>query len=512
MARHAGRSATGGDVTAAASPDRGDRAARRLLFLLLLLTGLLLAPGYVDNVDSRLIVRTAGRLLDTGSTGLTDLSGTAAEKRPDEYGIRGPDGAWQMKFGIGNAVLAAPFVAAGRLILGVAGLPRDRAGEAGASVASALWFAVAGVLVFGIVRRFTDRRGAVAAALAYSLATYAIVYGKSSYLETPLAAAVLLAYASALDARDRLADPRPAILLGLACCAAIWIKVASCVVLCGLVPVMFAAAPRRALRPALVAAAVVLAGGAALAWTNFARFGHPFETGYATSLKFGNPLLQGLGALSAGRRGGVLLYSPLLVLALPGTLRLWRADRGLAAGVWVAFAASMLLFATFFSPFGGDAWGPRYLLPNVALLAIPAGVALAGWLTADTLRRAAAGAVVAASAAVQVPPALVSFHEVYGLRTQAEPALLRDASPQRLAARILVEKARGSATYDLADLGLGAGSHEPGRVEQGLNLWPVRVAQDMPRRAAFAWTAWALLGAAAAATAWRLARQARRRP
>jgi hypothetical protein len=477
----------------------------RWLALLLLLVGLTLAPGYVDNVDSRIVVRTAERLLDARTCALPYDAKTCG--KPGEYGKVLDDGAFQMKFGVGNAVLAAPFVAAGRATLGAAGLAAGRAGEAGASLAAALWFAAAGVLVLRLARRHVGDRGGVLVAAAYSFATYALVYGKSAYLETPLTVAVLAAYDAAISLRERPESRRAAVALGLACVATIWIKLAAAVVLLGVAPIVWTGGLRRLARGALIAAGACLVGVAALLWTNHARFGDAFETGYSGSARFDHPFVDGVVALLVGTRGGVFLYSPLLVLAVPGTAYLARRDGAFAAGVWISFAASLALYAKFFSPFGGDAWGPRYLLPNVALLAVPAGVAVHRWMSADAARRAAAGGVLAFSAAVQAPPAFVAFSEMYGLRDTVGEAAVADVGPQRLAARVLREKSRGAdGAYDLARLGLGEGTRATGRNERGLNLWPERVARETPSRAAVAWTAWWALVAGGVAVAARLVR------
>jgi hypothetical protein len=469
-------------------------AARRLA-LFLLLVGLTFAPGYVDNVDSRIVVRTAESLLEGRAGDVAYDPATCG--RPGEYGVVGPDGRFQMKFGIGNAVIAAPFVAAGRAASGAAGLSPARAAEAGASLASALWFAVAGVLVFRLARRHVGERGGVLVATAYALATFALVYGKSAYLETPLTVAVLGAYDAAVSLRERPESRRAAAALGLAVVATLWIKLAGALALVGVVPILWTGGVRRLARGAALAAGIVAVGVAALLWTHHARFGDAFATGYAGSARFDRPLVDGIVALLASARGGLFVYSPLLVLAVPGTAYLARRDGALAAGIWLALAAPLPLYATFFSPFGGDAWGPRYLLPNAALLAVPAGVALHRWFGADAPRRAAAAAVLAFSAAVQAPPALVAFSEYHGLRRTAGESAVADVGPQRLTARVLREKLRGAESeYDLADLGLGAGRHATGVVERGLDVWPERVAREHPSKTAGAWAAWWALVAA----------------
>jgi hypothetical protein len=250
------------------------------------------------------------------------------------------------------------------------------------------------------------------------------------------------------------------------------------------------------------------------------RFGDPLRTGYGGSARFDHPFATGVVDLLASGRGGLFVYSPLLLLAVPGTMLLARRDRALASGVWLSIAAALGLYASFFSPFGGDAWGPRYLVPNAALLAVPASIALATWLASGGARRVAAAAVLAFSVAVQVPPALVSFHEAYTLRNElrAEFSMSADEAQasidavgaQRLAARILVAKARGDASYDRGRLGLPEGRHEPSGVERGWNLWPERVARETPRRGRVAWIAWGVLAASAVGAGGLVVRRATR--
>ena len=486
------------------APAPTDRRTALLVFASLLFLGLLLAPGYVDNVDSRIVLRTAERLLDDGTWDMGTVEGTYMAS--PEYGARGRGGSFQMKFGAGNAMLAIPFVAAGRAVLGAAGLPRPEAGEAGASLASALWFAATGVLLLGIARRLVGRGAAVGTALIGCCATYLLVYGRSSYLEMPLTAAVLLAFLAALELRDRPQDVRAGLLLGVACAATLWLKMAAGVLLLGLAPLVLFR--RAAWGRGIVAASIVgLCGLGLLGALNSARFGDPFATGYASSARFDTPLFEGVVDLLVSRRGGLFVFSPVLLLAIPGLLLLVRRDALLAAGIAISGAAALVLYGTFFSPFGGDAWGPRYPVPNAALLAIPAGLAARGAFAAGPVRAGLCAAVIACSVALQVPPALVSFREVYEIGARAG-----EARPQEVAARVLLSKARGGETYDLAALRLGAGQHRPTGVSQGFDLWPVRVGRRLPDRSGIAWLAWGVIAVAAAGAGVGLAFAARRAP
>ncbi len=478
----------------------------RLVGLLFLLVGLTIAPGYVDNVDSKIILRTAEQVLDDGTWGVRDAEPWYLTST--DYGSRGPDGAHQMKFGPGNVLLDVPSVALGRATLTPLGLSRGAAGEAGASLAPAIWFAICGMLLFGIAGRFVGDRASVAAALLTGFATYLVVYGKSAYLELPLAAAVLGAFLAALRVRDR-GGARDGALLGLACVAVLWIKLAALALLVGLAPVVLLGGLRKRRGAIAAAAGVFVAGVAAFAWLNHVRFGSPFDTGYATSVKFTHPLVSGIVELLVSPAGGLLLYSPVLLLAAPGLVVLARRDGALAAGILLTTAAALVLYGMWCSPLGGDVWGSRYLLPLCALLGLPVVLGAIGPWQRGGWRRGALCALVAFSAALQVPPTLVSFQEIYSLR---EHWIDRPTAPaaQALCARILVEKVRSDdGTYDLGRLGLGEGRHRPGRVESGLNLWPTRVATDLPRRATAAWCAWTALVVAALAAAAVLLRRIR---
>jgi hypothetical protein len=480
------------------------RHAGPTVFAALLLLAAALHPGVVDNVDSRIILRTAERLLDHGTWSLGDVSGTYFAS--PEYGARGPDGSFQMKFGPGTALLDVPFVLLGRAVLGPLGLDVRRAGEAGAAAASVLWFAFSGLLVLRIARRVLSERAAVGAALLHCVASYALVYGRSAYLETPLTVAVLLAFDAALAARERPADPRPAVVLGLAVAAVVWIKLAAVLLLAGVAPVLFLGKDGfrresfRALRTSAIVAALGVAGWMA---TNHARFGSPFATGYAASARFDNPILEGLRDLLFSKRGGLLFFAPCALLGIVGLPRLAKTDRGLAWGIGLALALALPLYATFFSPFGGDAWGPRYLLPNAALLAVPAAGLLAAWLAAGGARRAAAAATVSFGCALQTAPSVVSFTEVWTFLRATD---VEGIAPGQVAARILVEKSSGRARYNLETI-LSyrspyhtMGTWTPPAAQQGIDLWPVRVSRDLPQRTSAAWTAWAFvaLGTAAA--------------
>jgi hypothetical protein len=114
----------------------------------------------------------------------------------------------------------------------------------------------------------------------------------------------------------------------------------------------------------------------------------------------------------AAPNGGIIPFWPLAVL-LGAAALLWGLRRGVAAGTarWPAAAlvvvAAILTagFASWYSPFGWNAWGPRLMLPWLPVLLVLATVlyprparALAEWIGATTARTALTGVIVALAA------------------------------------------------------------------------------------------------------------------
>jgi hypothetical protein len=126
-----------------------------------------------------------------------------------------------------------------------------------------------------------------------------------------------------------------------------------------------------------------------LAAYDYAAFGSPFHLSYRyVANRFaerqhggffgiGAPSAHGLKDVLVGDRG-LLLFSPVLVLAAFGLWILWR--RGLRAEALVAVfvtVAFVLYDAGYFLPYGGNSPGPRFLAPALPFLALGLGPALA---------------------------------------------------------------------------------------------------------------------------------------
>jgi hypothetical protein len=73
-----------------------------------------------------------------------------------------------------------------------------------------------------------------------------------------------------------------------------------------------------------------------------------------------------------GEYRGLLFWNPVLAMAIPGVLMLYRRDRAAALMIAAVFALILLQVASFYSWFGGYAVGPRYLAPAIPFLGLAA--------------------------------------------------------------------------------------------------------------------------------------------
>jgi len=125
---------------------------------------------------------------------------------------------------------------------------------------------------------------------------------------------------------------------------------------------------RRAIVPVALFVVGAALAGMLFAWYNWARSGNPLQTGYDLSI-FTPNILLGLYKLLFSPLRGLFIYSPVLVLAIPGWLKLRRthlAESWLIAGV---VGVTVLLFSAWASG-EGLSWGSRFMVPVIPFLAV----------------------------------------------------------------------------------------------------------------------------------------------
>jgi hypothetical protein len=269
-------------------------------------------------------------------------------------------------------------------------------------LSSSLVTAATGALLVLLGRRAgLSERAAIAGGAIFGVASMAWPYARLGFGEPAIG---LLTVAAALVAP---LGPLGAAGAGLAVAGAAGAKWSAAALAA---PIgLYVVLPRRSWRGAVAFAAGFGIGMAALAWHNLARFGSALSTGYelAGREQFSTDPWYGLLGLTLSPYRGLIWFWPAAVavaLALPAA---WRRAPWLVALAVAVLGVTVATFAGWRMWWGGNAWGPRFLVPALPLLAL---VLPLGWSGLGRAARVAAAGLVAASALVQVPGVLFDFN------------------------------------------------------------------------------------------------------
>jgi hypothetical protein len=170
---------------------------------------------------------------------------------------------------------------------------------------------------------------------------------------------------------------------------------------------------------ALMPAAIVTAGYDTL------RFGAPWRTGYFFAT-FNHPLVAGLYGLLLSPAAGLFIYVPLLPLALVGLFLAMRRLPLLASTALVLLALRILVYAGWFGWSAYWAWGPRYLVPAMPVLAVGLIEVCRRWSGLHLGVKAAVAFVLAVSGLVQVVGAAIGYEHaaMFSALLRAHPPVL----------------------------------------------------------------------------------------
>jgi hypothetical protein len=81
--------------------------------------------------------------------------------------------------------------------------------------------------------------------------------------------------------------------------------------------------------------------------------------------------------ISADR--GIVWFTPIVLLGIFGFIFLFQVHRSITAVIVASIGVNILLYSMWGDPWGGWAFGSRYLIPTYALLSIGLGIALTQW-------------------------------------------------------------------------------------------------------------------------------------
>jgi hypothetical protein len=154
-------------------------------------------------------------------------------------------------------------------------------------------------------------------------------------------------------------------------------------------------------------------GLAAELWFNYWRFGSLFVIAPPSEVPtLGNPLV-GLGVLLFSQGKGIILFTPLVLVASMGFASVWREHPRIVRLIVAVAGIHLLLVSSLAFPGGDWCWGPRYLVVTLPLLGLllPYG--------AKAFPRAPLGALAAISIAVQLLGLSLDHHRFYYERNLA---------------------------------------------------------------------------------------------
>jgi hypothetical protein len=233
--------------------------------------------------------------------------------------------------------------------------------------------ALGGVAFFALADAHLGRLAAVIATFGVFLGTIAWPYAAALFAHAGTMGLLCIALWAALGARPRdliagvaagfaVASEYPAIVpgavLGLYLGALDW---------------------RRMVRYGLA----TLPAAALILLNNYAVSGSPFELGYGSNplfpeltatntFGFNTPDPGAMRSLLSGEYRGLLFWNPILLMSVPGFFMLFKTQRRLAFALLAGILLVLLQVSSFYSWFGGNAIGPRYLAPAIPLFALAA--------------------------------------------------------------------------------------------------------------------------------------------
>jgi hypothetical protein len=235
--------------------------------------------------------------------------------------------------------------------------------------------AMGGVAFFALLKRKLNATAALIATFGLFLGSLTFPYATSLFAHAGTIGLLSLALWGVLETASARRDYFAGICAGLA--------VASeypAIISCATIALYLAwTAPQRALRfaVALLPAVVLILAN------NFLITGSPLRASYGSNpafpaitaahlFGFGLPDGRVIGQLLWGEYRGLFFWSPVLLMALPGLVVLTASDRPLAAMIVAGSSLTLLQVASFYSWFGGNAVGPRYLAPALPFLGLSA--------------------------------------------------------------------------------------------------------------------------------------------
>ena len=326
-----------------------------VLFVGVLAVYVAVLRGQIEVPDSQAMISVTKNLVDHGS--LTTLH--------SGWNL-GPNATPYAPYGIGVSILSVPAYIVSKW---TGHFPVV------VSLVAPIITACCVALIYWIARALNWRAiHGVAAALAFGLLSMALWY-TTELLSEPAVTLCVLVIVFGLISWRRGSRWAP-LWIGLAAACALQLRTDSLFT----VWIMLAAAPlfvpwaeiRSSRTLALVLTPMVTSVGL-VAWYNDLRY-HKIVVGSYGGVGFSTPLWHGLGGLLFSPGKSLFVFNPLTALGVVGLVLLFVigrvGQRPLAVLVALAVVPRIVFFAKWSAWSGGSTWGPRFLLPAVAVLSL----------------------------------------------------------------------------------------------------------------------------------------------
>jgi hypothetical protein len=357
-----------------------------LLFLFLNCLYLLTSTGRARSIDEIDPVLQSQSLLLRHSTAIPQAvtSGIYFGKL-DQYGVA--RSAWPF----GHAMLVLPWAALGHDLQArfhvLPGINSDLAETAVTCWSSATYVALAVAASFLLFLKLgNDQGSALACSLLIGLSTPLFVYSGWLFSE-PATTALFVIAALLLLGSGKEVPISHAVLASLLLGFSIHVRIANMVTV--LVFIAASMILERSedrgfrYRTAMILVAIVGISGALYLVRNYVFFGNPFDFGVpivAENAKdldsWHNPFWRGVVGFLFSPGKSVFLFCPPMILGIWGLRRLWQRNRALTMLAVTAPIANLILYSFRTQWEGSYCYGPRYLVPSLTLLCLPAAALL----------------------------------------------------------------------------------------------------------------------------------------
>jgi len=346
------------------------------IFLFFLSTYLLNAGGHQYSADGTLIVSTARSIIQGHGFRLDKEMGETTASLIPPLSLKNKDGEYYAKYSPLPAIVMLPATAIGEIMRSFApsGSGKGFAHGFACSFTNSLITALTVAVLFSLCSTLgISNRIATFTSFCFGLSTIALPYAKTSFSE-PLTGLLILScffFLTKFRLRGELLS------LFVAALLASLIPLARLSAVICLIPLcLYATSKNKSFTSFLFISIGGALGLLVHGLFNFTRFGSFFETGYgAEAALFTTPVIVGIYGLLFSSDKSFFVYSPILLLAIPGFIAAFRKnmmpETACIAGI---LFLNIVFYSTWHSWQGGHSWGPRLLVPMVPICMVLVGI------------------------------------------------------------------------------------------------------------------------------------------